>query len=173
LTHDSFKILFDKYFNSVRSYLYYRCGDKDLATDIAQDTFLKIWEKQLMPEVGKEKALLFKIAGDMFVSLYRKQKVALAFSQSEQKNDNETDLSPAEVLEYNELKTKYEKVLSEMPEKQRMVFLMSRMDGEKNQNIANNLNISLKAVEKRMTNALAFLRKFGITKLIIFSILFF
>jgi len=46
-----------------------------------------------------------------------------------------------------------------MPENQRIVFLMSRMDQLKYTEIAENLGISQKAVEKRMTRALGFLRK--------------
>ena len=46
-----------------------------------------------------------------------------------------------------------------MPEKQRTVFLMSRMDHMKYHEIAERLDLSIKAVEKRMKLALAFLKE--------------
>jgi RNA polymerase sigma-70 factor (ECF subfamily) len=157
MLEDYFKKLFDEYFERVRNYIFYRCGDTDLATDIAQETFMKIWEKDLHPEPKKEKALLFKIAGDLFISNYRKQQVALKFAQLPQ-NENQTE-TPDDELRYKELKVKYEKVLSEMNENQRIVFLMSRNEGLKYKEIAEHLSISQKAVEKRMSKALEQLNK--------------
>jgi len=157
MLEDYFKKLFDIYFERVRNYIFYRCGDQELATDIAQETFMKIWEKDLHPEPNKEKALLFKIAGDLFISSYRKQQVALQFAQLPQ-NNNEVD-TPDDEINYKELKTKYEKTLSEMNENQRIVFLMSRNDGLKYKEIADHLSISQKAVEKRMSKALEQLNK--------------
>ncbi|MEA1899112.1 MAG: sigma factor-like helix-turn-helix DNA-binding protein [Bacteroidota bacterium] len=46
-----------------------------------------------------------------------------------------------------------------MPEKQRIVFLMSRQEGLKYIEIAERLNLSVKAVEKRMNLALTYLKK--------------
>ncbi len=152
MLEDYFKALFDNYFRLVRNYIFYRCGNAEMATDIAQETFLRIWEKDLHPEQNKEKALLFKIAGDIFVSQYRKKQVALKFAQLPQ-YETLSD-SPEDALSFQQTKNIYEKVLSEMNENQRVVFLMSRMDGLKYKEIADHLNISQKAVEKRMTKAL-------------------
>ncbi len=156
MNQQSFQQLFDQYFERVRNYIFYRCGDPELATDIAQDTFMRIWEKKLKPEKGKEKALLFKIAGDIFISDYRKKKTALKFAEIVQEKENST--STDHQINYNELKAKYEQALSVMNEKQRVVFLMSRYDGLKYREIAKHLDISIKAVEKRMHEALGYLK---------------
>jgi RNA polymerase sigma-70 factor (ECF subfamily) len=67
--------------------------------------------------------------------------------------------SPEEELAFQETKLKYESTLENLSEKQREVFLMSRMEGLKYQEIAERLQLSVKAVEKRMTGALAAFRK--------------
>jgi len=50
-----------------------------MANDIAQETFLKIWEKQNTINTKKVKGLLFKIAGDIYISHYREKNVLLNF----------------------------------------------------------------------------------------------
>ncbi len=156
MTKTYFKEIFDSHFDMVRNYVYYRSGDTELATDIAQETFLRIWEKQLEPERDKTKALLFKIAGDLFVSAYRRQKTAMDFRMN-LKADAVFE-TPEEQIKFKELKNNYEKALQRLPDKQRVVFLMSRMDGMKYHEIADALSLSVKAVEKRMKNALDHLR---------------
>jgi len=128
-----------------------------MANDIAQETFLKIWEKQNTINTEKVKGLLLKIARDIYNSHYRKEKRSFEFFKYFA--FNETCDSPEELLAFEELKESYNKALASMPEKQRTVFLLSRTDNLKYREIAEMLEISVKAVEKRMKLALEHLRK--------------
>ena len=126
MTHEEFKSCFNELFDAVRNYIFYRCNDRDLATDITQEAFMKIWEKDFAYHPQKTKALVYKIANELWISQYRKSKSALNYqltlSQDDLKNENE------QKLEYKELKDKYEATLSILPLAQREVFLMSRME---------------------------------------------
>ena len=157
MTKQEFKNLFDKYFDSVRSYLFYRGAEKEQASDLAQDVFMRIWEKQLDIDPKTAIRLLYKIANDMFVSQYRREDLEMNYRKSLKMNID--DHSPEDQMQYNELSENYTKALAALPEKQRTVFLMSRMEGLKYQEIAERLNLSVKAVEKRMTLTLSFLRE--------------
>ncbi|MEN9443274.1 MAG: hypothetical protein RIS47_164 [Bacteroidota bacterium] len=157
MKQEEFKLLFDRYFDSLRSYIYYRCGDKDLATDVAQEAFIKLWEKQETYEPKRNVGLLYKMASNLFVSRYRHQKVVDGYASSF--SFVAESESPEEELLHTELQDSYEKALNDLPEKQRTVFLMSRMEELKYEEIAQRLDISVKAVEKRMHNALLYLRK--------------
>lgn len=148
--------MFDKYFDSIRSYIYYRCGDTDLATDITQDVFMQVWEKQFEIRGGKIKSLLYRMAGDIFISRYRRDKIERRYVDSIELDYLEE--SPEEKAQLKELTDKYERSLAALPENQRVVFLMSRNEGLKYSEIAERLNISVKAVEKRMNKALSYLR---------------
>jgi len=159
LTQEEFKELFDAHFDAIRNYVYYRSGDPELATDIAQDTFMRLWEKKYLVKPDNIKGLLYKMAGDLFVSSYRRHKLAVNFSIKQHHQSRNQEESPEAQLQYKELEKRYETALRRMPEKQRTVFLMSRMDELKYHEIAANLGLSVKAVEKRMKNALAFLKK--------------
>ena len=67
--------------------------------------------------------------------------------------------TPDEILEYEELKQQYETSLAALCEKQRSVFLMSRIENLTYKEIADRLSVSVKAVEKRMSQALKVLKE--------------
>lgn len=170
LEKQAFKALFDTYFEEVRRYVFYRSGNEDLSTDIAQDTFIRIWEKQNDVDPKRVKGLLFKIANDLFISSYRKDKVAFNFFKNYELQEHSQ--TPYDDISYEELKSAYETALNNLPEKQRVVFLMSRIDELKYKEIAERLNLSVKAVEKRMSQALDHmknaLRKYSTTLILWF-----
>ena len=161
MTKQEFKSIFDQYFDDLRAYVFYRSGEEELSTDIAQDVFMKIWEKQIAWEGKKTLALLYKMASNQFISTYRRQKIELNYRNTLSLEIDQ--VSPEDKMRYNEMQSRYEKALSELSEKQRTVFLMNRMDGLKYYEIADRLNISVKAVEKRMWFALRDLKlKLGV-----------
>ena len=120
MTKEEFKLLFDNYFDRVRSYLVYRGADIEQASDLAQDVFLKVWEKQMKIDMNTAMRLLYKIAGDMFISQYRREKLELNYMAA--LSDNSLDFSPEDQLRYNEMFSIYTKALAALSEKQRYGF---------------------------------------------------
>jgi len=66
--------------------------------------------------------------------------------------------SPDNDTVYNELRACVNELIAQMPARQKEVFLLSRNRQLKNQEIADQLGISLKAVEKHITASLKYLR---------------
>lgn len=157
MTREQFKLLFDTHFDAIRRYLYFRSGDRVISTDLAQDTFLRIWEKQMNLDIAKDVGLLYKMAGDLFVSHVRRDRLSKGLTKK--LSFDMEQAGPDQELQFKELKETYEKALNRMPEKQRIVFLMSRLDDMTYQEIASRLSLSVKAIEKRMSAALVLLRK--------------
>lgn len=143
-------------FDPIRNYIYYRCNDEHIATDIAQEAFFKLWEKNLDYHANKTKGLLYKIAKELWISSHRKQQSADKYRLTlNERSDTE---NPENSLEFKELKQEYETILSDLPETQREVFLMSRLEDLSYKEIAERLELSIKAVEKRMSLCLKTLR---------------
>jgi RNA polymerase sigma-70 factor (family 1) len=157
LTKKEYKTCFDQLFDPLRNYLYYKCGDSDLATDIVQDIFLKVWEKPIDVTSKTIKSLLYKMVNDAFFDHLRKNKVADKYLS--RLDLNLSSNGPDDILEFEELKQQYETILASLGEKQRSVFLMSRMEELTYKEIAERLDISVKAVEKRMSQALKVLKE--------------
>ena len=156
MTPEEFKNIFDANFDEIRNYIFYRCGDKELATDIAQECFLKLWEKRDKIKPTHIKGLLFKMASDSFINQYHHQKRTRNIVENI--GFDHHDYSPEEILSFEQLKEKYEWLIEKMPDNQRVVFLMSRIEGLQYREIAERIGLSVKAVEKRMGNALNYLR---------------
>jgi RNA polymerase sigma-70 factor (ECF subfamily) len=62
-------------------------------------------------------------------------------------------------MEAKELQRELESAIAQLPEKQRTVFLLNRIDKMTYAEIADQLELSVKAVEKRMSQALVEMRK--------------
>lgn len=152
-----FRDIFDHNYEYVRNYLFYLSGDISLAEDLAQDVFLQLWENRLKVKDETVRAYLFTIARNNFFKDKRRQKYDLAFRSTYfEKIENE---SPEFVMEMKEFDRKLQKGIADLPGKSRVVFLMNRLDGLTYREIAENLGVSNKAVEKQMSKALGILRK--------------
>jgi RNA polymerase sigma-70 factor (ECF subfamily) len=57
-----------------------------------------------------------------------------------------------------ELENKLNEVLNQLPDRCRQIFVLSRFENKKNKEIAEELDISVKAVEKQITKALSTIR---------------
>jgi len=153
--------IFDEIFalhaNDLRNYLFYKYGDLEVAEDIVQESYIKLWINCTKVAFEKSKSYLFTIASNLFIDEKRHQKVVLKFKErSFSTSHNE---SPEFVLEEKEFLVKLQTTLANLPSKQREVFLLNRIDKKKYAEIAEMLGISVKAVEKRMQKALIIIRK--------------
>ena len=155
LDQEGFEQLFDAYCDELRHYVYYKSGDMEVAEDIVQDTFLKVWEMRSSVRTETARALLYTIATNQFANKYKRQKLRFKFEQTIV--EDRTFETPEFELEVKEFDRKLQQVLSGLNEKSRIVFLMNRIDQMTYNEIAKNLDISVKAVEKRMKKALEYL----------------
>jgi len=154
---EMFTSLFSSHAESLVNFIYYKSGNYSGAEDIMQDAFVKLWKECAKVTVEKAKSFLFTVATNVFLNKVKHQKIVLKF---EKKGHSQiVQESPQYLLEEAEFKEKLEKAIAALPEDQRVVFLMNRIDKMKYREIAEHLNLSIKAIEKRMHKALVELRK--------------
>jgi len=152
----AFKKLFDQYFKQVKNFIYYKLGDVDAAEDVAQECFVKVWENRHKVKPESAKSYLYTIANNLTINQLKRQKVIYKFLSRKSKSDDYE--TPQFQMEMEEFSQHLQQAIASLSEKQRMVFLMNRIDSLTYAEIATRLGISVKAVEKRMTGALATLR---------------
>ena len=153
-----FSGFFKTHAKGLRNYLYYKFGNEEQAEDVTQEAFIKLWQNCANVPLEKAKSYIYTIANNASLNVIAHQKVVLNYAKGNPKNET-TNESPEFILEEDQFKAKLLKAIENLNETQRVAFLMHRIDGKKYAEIAEELDISVKAVEKRIHTALVELRK--------------
>lgn len=152
-----FSKLFKTHAKNLHDFLYYKFGSHLNPQDKVQEAFIKLWENCKSVKPSKAKSYLFTVANNLMLNEVAHQKVVLKFQETKPKSS--TNENPQFLLEENEYLQKLQKAISNLTEAQRVAFLLNRIEGKKHKEIAELLDISTKAVEKRIYGALKKLRK--------------
>lgn len=156
-TESIFNQIFNMNSESLRNYLYYQCRDIQQAEDLVQNAFIKLWNNCKKVLFEKAKAFLYATAKNEFYNQVAHKKIVLRYAKEPQRSaDNET---PEYKIEEDEFMEKLQSAIDALPDGQREVFLLNRIDKKSYKEIAEMLNVSQKAIEKRMHKALVKMRK--------------
>lgn len=142
----------------INNFSFYKSGNKDVSLDLVQEAFLKMWERCAEISYEKAKSYLFTSVNHLFLNKIKHEKVVIKYAKNTPYKDI-TNQNPEYLLEEEEFKIKLQKAIEDLTNAEREVFLLNRIDGKKYREIAELLNISQKAVEKRMSSALKKLRQ--------------
>ncbi|MDC1162425.1 sigma-70 family RNA polymerase sigma factor [Tenacibaculum sp.] len=152
-----FDQIYKTHIKALYNFMYYKCGNANMSKDFVQESFIKLWDNCAKVTTDKAKSFLFTIARNLFLNDVTHKKIRLKHQESLTRTY--TNESPEFLLEEQEFMDKLQRVISELPENQREVFLLNRIDKKKYREIAILLDISIKTVEKRMSLALKYLEK--------------
>lgn len=152
-----FNGFYHKHSRDLYNFMYYRSGNGDQSQDLVQEAFVKVFQNCGKIQLKKAKSYLFTTANNLFLNVVKHKKVKLAYAK-QQPAEVTTGEDPQFVLREKEYMEQLENAIADLTEAQREVFLLNRIDGKKYREIAEMLNISEKAVEKRMMGALKKLR---------------
>ncbi len=163
------KTFFEKCFNDnferVVSYLYVYCKDRELAKNITQDAFVKLWENMDKIDMSRTALpYLISVSRNLLINHYTRSSVKDKYSSYIMGRNRSLSLEALElqttgVVYYDDLGDALRKSMNHMTPKVREAFEMSRLKGMKNAAIAEKLGISVKAVEFRLMSAMRIIRK--------------
>lgn len=141
------------------------------AEELVQEVFTVVWDKRekLKAELSF-KSYLFTIAFNIIRKHFR-TKTQLSEYMKAGINDD-LDTHTTEKITYDSLFGYVNELVSQLPERRRLIFIKSRFEGLSVKEIAKELNISHKTVENQLTDALKFLRT-NLNKEEISAVLFF
>ncbi len=152
------ELLFRQYYVYVCRAVYQIVADAQVAEDIGQDVFFELWRKKEKLRISISiRAYLRRAAVNRTLNYLRDRKI---------KWDDEPELPKLaddqpdahRPMEIAELQQSIDAAIDQLPEKCRIVFMLSRQEDLSYQEIADCLNISTKTVENQISKALKHLR---------------
>lgn len=161
----AFEKLYKLYFPRLHSFSFKIINDSGLAKDVVQNVFIKIWETRTSFNFDNPEAFIYRMVRNASINYIRHLKVVdnLKSRVKDQYLGEELyyiDMVGNEpyILIEKELEDKILEVMNSLPDKCLTVFRMSRIDGLKNREIADQLEISIKSVEKHISKAMQIYR---------------
>ncbi|MCB1049260.1 MAG: RNA polymerase sigma-70 factor [Acidobacteria bacterium] len=150
----AFAVLYQRYAQALFSFLWRKSGRDDLAEELVQECFTKVWRNRsnLQP-TQSVRGYLYQTARNLLIDFLRRKE------NENQSLDETGDLEGSASHEWQVIQNKdIQDALKQLPPMQFKVFVLSRFDGLSYQEIADYFEISIKTVEGHMSRALRKLR---------------
>lgn len=163
------ELAFEKIFKSNHGQIVGFCNqfitDWDKSQSLAQEAFINLWlNRGKIETLNGIKAFLFTYAKSSCLNYIRHRKIISKYEDSQlQAKEDQLNREVLESFDFNslefiELEELIMRSINELPDQCRRVFMMSRFEGKKNKEIADDLDISVKSVEANITRALKTLK---------------
>ncbi len=155
---NSFELLFKRYYSNLCYFASHYTKDNVAAEDIVQEFFTYIWQRRKFIRISTSfKSYVYQSIRNRSINYLKKISSHSEFQEKYKRLSN-TNYSISEFhLEYS-LKLAIANCIDRMPEKQKQIFLLSKQEGMKNSEIAQQFDISIKTVEAYITKSYKDLR---------------
>ena len=146
----------EEQYDKLLRYCYMKLRDRTLAEDVTQEAFIRFFESEKYRDMGKEMAYLFTIARNLCIDQFRGRREELPGEIPEEL----TILSAAEEREQDIVdRIAVETAMDRLDEADREIVMLRFSGDLKINDIAEMMNLSRFAVRRRLSSALAKLRK--------------
>lgn len=151
---DLFESLFNMYYSSLVVYATHLTGDPATAEDIVCDVFTSVWEKKEVLQMEGRKSYLFSSVRNRSLNYLAQLKVRNNYQENILKKGDVTGLLTWEHYVEAELREHIEQAIRRLPPQCQKIFIMNRFDNKNVTEIAEELQLSSRTVEKQIGIAL-------------------
>ncbi|GMT46415.1 MAG: DNA-directed RNA polymerase sigma-70 factor [bacterium] len=158
------KVAFEKIFQIYHKQLYLFCysflNQKEDAENLTQDVFVKLWVKRAAIDCEKSfSGFLFTMTKNLALNYIRKTIYQQIYVNQMLNNSLEDRCQTDKQISYNEIKSRLNDLINQLPLKRKEIFLLSREHGLSQKEIAEQMGVSIHTVESQISKALKFIRK--------------
>jgi RNA polymerase sigma-70 factor (family 1) len=156
---EAFDLLYEKYSGKLYSFglKYLRLSTE--AEELVQSVFLKVWgnHKNLRKELSF-KSFLFTIAYNEICNLFRERSYHQKFIEVTQQKDIQPSSEIEDSLDLKFVMENVQQIVDRLPERQKSIFLKSRMEGKSTKQIAEEIGLSPGTIDNYISDSLRFIR---------------
>lgn len=151
----------ERHHRAVLSFMYWQLGSTEDAHDAAQDTYTRLLRYRQPGQAEVSRTLIMRIASSVVTDRrrYHGAHRTAAHVTLDGLDFEAPAASPEQILSDQEELAAVKDVMMHLPPRCREVFVLSRVSGMTYPQIARELGISVKAVEKHITKALLEIRR--------------
>ena len=142
-----------KYYDELVYYVQKMIGDKDKASDIIQETYIKTLEKSKNLEIENTRAFLYRVAKNIVIDKIRKNKKTKHIDYAESVFVSPTNEQPDEIVIANDDYENLIKLVDTLPLRCKEAFVLHNIEGYSRKEIASMMGITVSAVEKLIIRA--------------------
>jgi RNA polymerase sigma-70 factor (family 1) len=150
----AFDTLYHKYWKFLYSVSYKKLQNSEDAKEIVQDIFLDVWNRRNAISLTSNLSSYLSVATNYRVLRILAQREIHSRYEKNQLELVPQFVLPEDLLSFEEIRLKLEHLVAALPEKCRMVFLLSRNNKMTGRQISEHMAISEKTVEAHLTKAL-------------------
>jgi len=159
-SREAFTMLYNLYADRLYSFALVQTKSKQMAEDVVQDTFLKLWNNRTnLNCYGNVQALVFTMARNLIIDAFRRQVANIDIEAYFKLHEAlPSTASPEESLYFNETKEHLEQAKAKLSNKECKIYEMSREQDMPIKKIAQTLNLSPQTVKNYLTSTLKVFR---------------
>lgn len=155
----AFKQIFDFYSNRLFAYVFKITNHEEIAEEIVMDVFLKVWTNRSdLAEIGRFDSYLYAMVRNRAFNIIKRIAHEGAIIKELSLNCTEYQQNTEDTVIYNDVKHLLQDAIEKLPPQQKLVFMLSRDEGLKYQEIAEQLNLSKNTVKSHLKKAVSSLR---------------
>ncbi|MFV0590568.1 MAG: RNA polymerase sigma factor [Draconibacterium sp.] len=169
----SLEALFDYYYPRLYNFSKSFLKIEDRIDDVLQEVFVKIWQnRKKINSADSFNSFVFTITRNLLLNELRAYISNEKMKDEIRKKSTAQEYSSIAQIEYADLKEKVDTIIETLPERQKQIFILSRIEGLSHKEIAEKLNIKTKTVEYHIAKSISYL-KGRLKELGVLSVLYF
>ena len=154
--YSSYNQLFMRYYSRLCAYVFNLTHNYNASEDVVQELFIRLWINRQKLDIHENiSGYLYRSSKNATLNFYRAEKNRLKSIRNMPIQEWQTDEDQIEQIEFS---VALNKCIGQLPERSRDVFMKSRLDGMKQQEISDELGISVKTIKNQIWKSLQFLK---------------
>jgi RNA polymerase sigma-70 factor (ECF subfamily) len=156
---EAFDLLYEKYARKLYAFSLKYLKSVEETEELVQSVFLKVWENQQNLKTDTSfRSYLFTIAYNEICNLFRRRKYQQKFISETAAETRKSFEVPGDQIDYKFVLQQVELTLARLPEKQKIIFIKSRIEGKSSKEIASEHGLSPGTVDNYISESLKFIR---------------